>query len=174
MPKKAKPFPLLTAAAIKRMATERRRHFVNKNVLRLNKSLGDAVGMTEMGVHLVRIKQGDDTTEFHTHYCDEEFVYILSGHGLAEIGKRKIKVGPGDFMGFTAQSLPPESTEGTIWLASPSSRMVNLPPPNCLYAMADEKTAEPAREVDTRVQSAMVLTLGEATMKPVARPELMA
>ena len=55
MPKKAKPFPLLTAAAIKRMATERRRHFVNKNVLRLNKSLGDAVGMAEMGVHLVRI-----------------------------------------------------------------------------------------------------------------------
>ena len=55
MPKKAKPFPLLTAAAIKRMAVERRHHFVNKNALRLNKSLGDAVGMTEMGVHLVRI-----------------------------------------------------------------------------------------------------------------------
>ena len=43
MAKKAKPFPLLTAAAIARMAVERRRHFVNKKALRLNKSLGDAV-----------------------------------------------------------------------------------------------------------------------------------
>ncbi len=101
-----KPFPLLTAAAIEKMAFERRRHFVNKKALRLNKSLGDAVGMSEMGVHLVRIKQGDDTTEFHTHYCDEEFVYVLSGRGIAEIGKRKIRVGPGDFMGFTVKSLP--------------------------------------------------------------------
>jgi uncharacterized cupin superfamily protein len=106
MNKKAKPFPLLTAAAIERMKVERRRHFVNKRALRLNKSLGDAVGMSEMGVHLVRIKQGDDTTEFHSHFCDEEFVYILSGHGIAEIGTRRIKVGPGDFMGFTAKSLP--------------------------------------------------------------------
>ena len=130
MPKKAKPFPLLTAAAIKRMAVEGRRHFVNKNVLRLNKSLGDAVGMTEMGVHLVRIKQGDDTTEFHTHYCDEEFVYILSGHGLAEIGKRKIKVGPGDFMGFTAQSLPHGMTnphkEDLVYLLGGTRKAVDI------------------------------------------------
>jgi len=118
MPKKAKPFPLLTAAAIKRMAVERRRHFVNKNVLRLNKSLGDAVGMTEMGVHLVRIKQGDDTTEFHTHYCDEEFVYILSGHG------------PGDFMGFTAQSLPHGMTnpheEDLVYLLGGTRKAVDI------------------------------------------------
>lgn len=106
MVQKAKPFPLLTAAAIEKMAVERRRHFVNRKALRLNKSLGDAVGMQEMGVHLVRIKQGDDSTEFHTHYCDEEFVYVLSGRGIAEIGKRKIRVGAGDFMGFTAKSLP--------------------------------------------------------------------
>ncbi len=130
MPKKTKPFPLLTAAAIKRMAIERRRHFVNKNVLRLNKSLGDAVGMTEMGVHLVRIKQGDDTTEFHTHYCDEEFVYILSGHGLAEIGTRKIKVGPGDFMGFTARSLPHGMTnphkEDLVYLLGGTRKVVDI------------------------------------------------
>jgi uncharacterized cupin superfamily protein len=106
MARKPQPFPLLTAAAIARMKVERRRHFINRGALRLNKSLGDAVGMTEMGVHLVRIRKGDDTTEFHTHYCDEEFVYILSGHGIAEIGKRRIKVGPGDFMGFAAKSLP--------------------------------------------------------------------
>jgi uncharacterized cupin superfamily protein len=62
--------------------------------------------MTQLGLHLVRLPQGADSTEYHTHFCDEEFVYILSGRGVAEIGRRTIKVGAGDFMGFTAQSLP--------------------------------------------------------------------
>ena len=99
-------FPLLTAAAIARMAEYRRVHLLNKRAVRHGKSLGDAVGMRDMGIHLVRIAPGDQSTEYHTHYCDEEFVYILSGSGIAEIGARKVKVGPGDFMGFTAKSLP--------------------------------------------------------------------
>jgi uncharacterized cupin superfamily protein len=130
MAKKTKPFPLLTATEIARMAVERRRHFVNKKALRLNKSLGDAVGMQDMGVHLVRIKQGDDTTEFHTHFCEEEFVYILSGQGIAEIGKRKIKVGPGDVMGFTAQSLPHGMTnphkEDLVYLLGGTRKPVDI------------------------------------------------
>ena len=98
--------PLLTAAAIAKMAEIRRVHVLNKRAVRHGKSLGDAVGMRDMGIHLVRIAPGDDSTEYHTHYCDEEFVYILSGRGIAEIGARKVKIGPGDFMGFTAQALP--------------------------------------------------------------------
>lgn len=35
---------------------------------------------------------------------DEEFLYILSGRGRAEIGEAVLEVGPGDFMGFTALS----------------------------------------------------------------------
>jgi uncharacterized cupin superfamily protein len=84
----------------------RRVHVLNPRAIRHGKSLGDAVGMRDMGIHLVRIAPGDETTEYHMHYCDEEFVYILSGRGIAEIGTRKVKVGPGDFMGFTAKSLP--------------------------------------------------------------------
>lgn len=99
-------FPLLSAAAIAAMDEQKRVHRLNKRAVRNSKSLGDELGMKEMGIHLVRIRRGDLTTEFHTHYFDEEFVYILSGQGLAEIGKRKVKVGPGDFMGFVACSLP--------------------------------------------------------------------
>jgi uncharacterized cupin superfamily protein len=104
----AKPtrFPLLTAAAIAAMDEIRRVHVLNKRAIRHGKSLGDAVGMTDLGIHLVRIAPGDESTEYHTHYCDEEFVYILSGRGIAEIGKRKVKIGPGDFMGFSKKSLP--------------------------------------------------------------------
>jgi len=103
---KRTPFPLLAAAAIARMAEQKRIHPLNKRAIRHGKSLGDAVGMRDMGIHLVRIAPGDTSTEYHTHYCDEEFVYVLSGRGIAEIGTRKVKVGPGDFMGFTAKALP--------------------------------------------------------------------
>ena len=103
---KRSKFPLLTAASIASMDEQKRVHRLNKRAIRNTKSLGDALGMSQMGIHLVRVKRGDLTTEFHTHYFDEEFVYILSGHGLAEIGTRKVKVGPGDFMGFVACSLP--------------------------------------------------------------------
>ncbi len=109
MPRKtsqATAFPLLTRAVIAKLGEERRVHRLNSRAVRNSKSLGDAVGMKDMGVHLVRIEQGDETTEYHTHYCDEEFVYILSGRGIAEIGKRRVRVGPGDFMGFAAKSLP--------------------------------------------------------------------
>ena len=103
---KRNPSPLLAATTIAKIAEYRRVHPLNKRAIRRGKSLGDAVGMREMGIHLVRIAPGDESTEYHTHYCDEEFVYILSGRGIAEIGTRKFRVGPGDFMGFTAQALP--------------------------------------------------------------------
>lgn len=107
MPKtKRNRFPLLKASAIATMKVKRHVHSLNPRAVRNTRSLGDSVGMQDLGIHLVRIQSGDQTTEYHTHYCDEEFVYILSGHGIAEIGNRKVKVGPGDFMGFTAQSLP--------------------------------------------------------------------
>ena len=84
----------------------RRVHLLNKKGIRNYKALGDAVGMRDIGIHLVRINPGDESTEYHTHYCDEEFVYILSGRGITDIGGRKHKIGPGDFMGFIAPSLP--------------------------------------------------------------------
>ena len=104
--KKKSASPLLKADAIAAMDEIRRVHLLNKKGIRNYKALGDAVGMKDMGIHLVRISPGDQTTEYHTHYFEEEFLYILSGRGVAEIGERKVTVGPGDFMGFVTQSLP--------------------------------------------------------------------
>ncbi len=49
-----------------------------------------------------RIPPGKESFVYHSHERDEEFVYILSGRGVAEIGDEKLEVGPGDFMGFQA------------------------------------------------------------------------
>ncbi len=104
--KKKNPASFLSASAIAALPETRRVHVLNKRAIRNYKALGDAVGMRDIGVHLVRINPGDESTEYHTHYCDEEFVYVLSGRGVTEIGGRKYKIGPGDFMGFTAPSEP--------------------------------------------------------------------
>lgn len=97
---------LLSAAAIRRMKEDKFVHFLNPGAIRYTRSLGDACGLQSLGIHLVRLKQGDDSTEYHFHHQDEEWVYILSGRGVAEIGGKKYQIGAGDFMGFTAPSAP--------------------------------------------------------------------
>ena len=107
MPRTPLPrFPLLTAKAIAAMKEYSKPHLLNPRAVRHTKGLSDALGLHDIGVHLVRLAPGGCSTEYHTHYCDEEFIYILSGNGRAEIGSRKVKIAAGDFMGFTAASVP--------------------------------------------------------------------
>jgi len=101
-----RPHPLLRAAQIEAIPEEARVHALDQGVIRHNRSLGDAVGLQSMGVHLVRLRPGHVSTVYHFHHHDEEWIYILSGHGVAEIGEEALEVGPGDFMGFIAGSVP--------------------------------------------------------------------
>jgi uncharacterized cupin superfamily protein len=97
---------LLKASDIESMEETVKVHPLNSQAVRHTKSLSDAVGMSRVGVHLVRVEPGNKTTEFHFHHQEEEFIYILSGKGIAEIGDKQVEVQAGDFMGFTAPSLP--------------------------------------------------------------------
>lgn len=111
---------LLTADAIAALPSQTKVHRLNPNAVRNTKSLGDAVGLTHMGVHLVTILPGRDTTEYHRHWYEEEFLYVLSGHGTADIDGQLHPVGAGDFMGFgrsaAAHSLSNTSTEPLVCL----------------------------------------------------------
>lgn len=98
--------PLLRAAEIQAIPEEARVHALDPTSVRHTRSLGDAVGLATIGVHLVRLKSGKTSSVYHFHHHDEEWIYILSGRGMAEIGDEKSEVGPGDFMGFVAGSLP--------------------------------------------------------------------
>lgn len=99
------PHPLLTADAIAQMPEQVFVHPLNPRAIRQTKSLGDGVGFHHLGVHLVRVAPGHDSTQYHVHQLEEEFIYILSGRGLAEIGDQTVEVGPGDFLGFAAKGL---------------------------------------------------------------------
>jgi uncharacterized cupin superfamily protein len=101
-----RPHPLLTAAAIAAIPATRRVHQFNSNAVRLTRTLGELVGLQRIGLHIVRVEPGRESTQFHYHDADEEFLYILQGRGIAEIGDERFEVGAGDFMGFAAPSPP--------------------------------------------------------------------
>ncbi|MBE9158452.1 cupin domain-containing protein [Nodosilinea sp. LEGE 06152] len=114
------PHPLLTAAAIAALPEAVFVHPLNPRAIRHGRSLGDETGLHHLGIHLVRVEPGHDSTQYHVHQAEEEFIYVLSGRGLAEIGTDTFEIGPGDFMGFApgglAHSLSNPFTEDLVYL----------------------------------------------------------
>lgn len=92
----------ISAETIAKLDGVRRVHQLNPAAIRLDKSIGDEVGLKHIGIHLVTIAPGDKSTEFHTHKYEDEAIYVLSGHGIEIMGDMTQKIGPGDFIGFPA------------------------------------------------------------------------
>ena len=68
--------------------------------------LSDLAGLQRVGVNLARIPPGAESFLPHAHSVQEEWVYVLSGRGQAQIGAADYAIGPGDFLGFP--------TDGTV------------------------------------------------------------
>jgi len=115
----------LSAEQIAAMAERAHQHQFNDNAVRMTRTLGVPTGLEQMGVHLIRLEPGFDSTQFHYHDADEEFVLILAGNGEACIGDEVFPVGPGDFMGFPApspaHSLHNDSSSDLIYLVGGES-----------------------------------------------------
>jgi len=101
-----KPQPLLTAQQIDAMPAYKIRHPFNPNSSVQVKTLSMATGLKRAALSLARVPPGKESFVYHAHARDEEWLYILSGRGQAEIGDDRIEVGPGDFMGFPAPGGP--------------------------------------------------------------------
>ncbi|WNZ22176.1 cupin domain-containing protein [Leptolyngbya sp. NK1-12] len=67
--------------------------------------LGRTVGLKRTGVNFAKLAPGKESFIYHSHYCEEEWMYILSGHGTAEINGEEFAVGVGDFIGFPTPSV---------------------------------------------------------------------
>jgi uncharacterized cupin superfamily protein len=67
--------------------------------------LSRQVGLQRTGVSLARISPGKESFVYHSHEREEEWLYILSGTGTAEIDGGEYAVGTGDFMGFPTPSV---------------------------------------------------------------------
>jgi uncharacterized cupin superfamily protein len=80
-------------------------HPWNHNSAMSGAFLGRTIGLKRTGVNLVKLLPGKESFVYHAHYREEEWIYILSGQGIAEINNEEFAVGPGDFIGFPTPSV---------------------------------------------------------------------
>ncbi len=91
---------IIRAAEIEALDGEQKAHFLNEDASCVNKSLGDLVGITGFGFHVMEVAPNQDSTEPHFHYREDECIYILSGTGRATVGDDVFDVQTGDFLGY--------------------------------------------------------------------------
>lgn len=78
---------------------------LNPNSYIKRASLSRRAGMKRAHVSIGRIPPGKDSFAYHSHMLEEEWLYILSGRGIALLDGVETEVGPGDFMGFPTPSV---------------------------------------------------------------------
>lgn len=92
--------------------------------------LGRTVGLERTGVNFARVPPGKESFVYHSHYREEEWIYILSGRGIAEIDQEEFEVGAGDFMGFptpsVAHHLKNTGEEDLVYLAGGENLEVEI------------------------------------------------
>jgi uncharacterized cupin superfamily protein len=66
--------------------------------------LGNAVGLTQFGVNITRIKPGSASALRHWHEQEDEFVYMLEGELVLRENDGEWLLKPGDAAGFKAGS----------------------------------------------------------------------
>lgn len=80
-------------------------HPWNPNSELAGTQLGKMVGLQRVGINFIRVPPGKESFVYHSHHREEEWIYILSGRGVAEINEAELEVSAGDFMGFPTPSV---------------------------------------------------------------------
>jgi uncharacterized cupin superfamily protein len=97
--------PELVRAADAAAKMARHGHPWNPKSEMIGVQLGRLAGLKRTGVNLARIAPGKESFVYHSHAREEEWLYIISGRGTAEIDGGEYEVGPGDFMAFPTPSV---------------------------------------------------------------------
>jgi uncharacterized cupin superfamily protein len=69
---------------------------------RFRQRLGDAAGLTQFGVNLMRLQPGVWSSQRHWHTVEDEFVYVLSGEVVLVTDAGEETLRAGDCAGFKA------------------------------------------------------------------------
>jgi uncharacterized cupin superfamily protein len=64
--------------------------------------LGEAAGLTDFGVNLLRLPPGTWSSQRHWHTAEDEFVYVLEGEVVLVTDAGEETLRPGDCAGFKA------------------------------------------------------------------------
>jgi len=80
-------------------------HPWNPNSEIVGTRLSALVRLSRIGVSRICIPAGKESFVYHSHYREEEWIYIISGRGVVEIDGEEFEVAAGDFMGFPTPSV---------------------------------------------------------------------
>jgi uncharacterized cupin superfamily protein len=69
---------------------------------RERKRIGDAAGLTQFGVNLLRLRPGVSSSQRHWHTAEDEFVYVLTGEVILVTDAGEETLRAGDAAGFKA------------------------------------------------------------------------
>jgi len=69
---------------------------------RARQRLGDAAGLTDFGVNLLRLPAGAWSSQRHWHSAEDEFVYVLEGEAVLVTDSGEEILRAGDCAGFKA------------------------------------------------------------------------
>ena len=101
-------------------------HPWNPQSLMRGTQLARGVGLKRTGVNYMRVPAGKESYVYHSHRHEEEWMYVLSGTGIALIDGAEYPIGPGDFMGFPTPSvahlLRSTGPEDLVYLAGGENR----------------------------------------------------
>lgn len=121
---------ILKSKTIEALEEKRVVHQFNPKAIRNTKSLGDIVGLSTIGFHLVRVEPGDETTQHHSHEFSDEFVYILSGSCTLCLGDEEYELSANDFVGFPkngpAHSMKNNGQEDLVYLMGGSRPDIDI------------------------------------------------
>src|SRR5207253_2763471 len=73
---------------------------LNPETVVFMRSLSNPAGLEHCGVHFIRVPPKRESFPHHCHYGEEEWVYVISGRGVLDMGEETREIAPGDFMGF--------------------------------------------------------------------------
>jgi uncharacterized cupin superfamily protein len=71
-------------------------------VARASRLVGDAAGLTQFGVLIMRVAPGSWSSHRHWHEHEDEFVYVLEGEGVLVTDAGEEMLTAGDCAGFPA------------------------------------------------------------------------
>ena len=79
-------------------------HEVDPRARRTYRRLERGTGLERQVVVWSRVEAGDRSTARHTHERTDEWIYVLEGRAVAQVGDARFAVGPGDFIAHPARS----------------------------------------------------------------------
>lgn len=88
---------------------------------REKRGLGDALGLTRIGINLTSLAPGKESSMRHWHTEEDEFVYVLEGEVVLRTEGGEQRLGPGMCAGF-----PAGSTDGHQLINRGNTRAVYL------------------------------------------------